>query len=456
MPSPKQPERGVRKPHQVRYRVNANPCTGLDLSHDPSTIDDTALRQAVNARVHDGIVLSRGGQASEATGMNGCVQGLVDVEGYGSRGVLAGIEDSGTKYATVDFFDENLALGSNYFTIDGLVVPHPPEGNRSGSNYEDSKARYCYTWWDGNIVFQWMQGSINPTLRTYPLCKLIVPDGDVSDIEKIQVEEIIPLTVPGEGSHFEVSSLLTLPPVSGTSSAPLYFGTMGGGVTAYVNGQLVRLLAEGTFTGRVVLFQYNNQVFAAGKHKVMYQSNGWSSGGTAVGTTWTNVAVPAGPTDFRPMCGIEHAGYGYIGGYDDATAGTAANSGYILKVDDSSGTPVITVDHNSYAGSDYLFSVDDFAVGIGGVLYAAFRAGTAFTLLGIVGVYDTDTPGLTNVFQVGESDAIVNRIQGTNAKIYISAWGDASGTGVWAYNGSSATKIAANTEEPSPYDMVLF
>jgi hypothetical protein len=454
MPGPKQPERGTKSPYTARYGVDVGFCTGLNLGQDPSTLAETDLRQAVNVRVHDGIPISRGGQSSQATGMTGCVQGLIGIEGVGTRGVVATNETGGEPKAAIGMFDENLRAvppdESNFFLATGQFQEHPAQGNANGGTFEDTRPRYVYTWWDGSVIFQDIEGDGD-------LFKLILPEKGTAPAD-LRRESLFPLTVPGEVSAISVSSFANLPSVGSVrSAAPLYMGTMAGGVVAYSQGQLIRILADATFAGRVILFAYNNQVYAAGAHKVMYQSNGWASGGSSVGTAWTNVALPAGPSDFRPMCGTEGLGFGWIGGYDDDDSPPAAgvDSGYILKVDDSSGTPVITVALNSEPGGNNLYSVDDFTMGPQGVLYAAWRHGTpGGSFFADFGTWNGTT--ISAKYGWGESDAMCQRIAGSASKVYATGWGSDSDTELVAYDGSSVTIVKWDTENDVPFDMVLF
>lgn len=446
MPSTKQPERGQKNPYQARYRLNVGPCEGLDLSEDPSTISDAALVDAINCRVHDGIVVSRGGQTLLEDSMNGCIQGLIDVDGVGTKALLAHNERSPS--AGIDVLDESRT--PNYVRIGDRLDPHPNPGDSSGSSYEDTKSRYVYAWWDGNIVFQ--------DATTGPLNKIILPD-DKMDLDEIQAEELFPCQIPGEGSAFQVASMTTLP-TFGTArqQSPLYFGTLGGGVVAYAQGQFVRLLAEATFTGRVIVFSYNNRLYAAGKQKTMFQNNGWVDGGSAVGTGFTNMTMPGAVTDFRPMCGSEGIGFGWIGGYD-ASISFPTDKGFIIKIDDSTGTPLLTSALNSYGGaSDRLMSVDDFAVR-GDTVFAAWRwetlGGSFYASTG-----EWNGTSLTERYGAGESNSMIQRIVTTQSLLYICARGGSSGVGIWTWDGSSATQITdldlLFSDSESPNDMVLF
>lgn len=455
MPAPKQPERGNKSPYSARYLVDIPGCTGVDLSHDPSTIEDTALRQGINARIHDGIVLSRGGQTAVPNSPeNGCVQGLIDIDGVGTRAVLAdndlAVGGSGNP-AAITFFDEG---GDDpYTSIDSKVVPHPLEGNTQAyDSWEDDKPRYVYHWWDGNIVFQ--------DAEEGELHKIILPEEALDNMDEVQVEALFPCSIPGDGG-FTASSMTTMPQVSNVTTQPLYFGTMGGGVVGYINGQMRRLLPDATFSGRVIVFQYNNRLYAAGDDDLWVQ-NGWSAGNDASSTSWTQVALPGGPTDFRPMCGIEWGGYGWIGGYDLDAVGPAVNSGYIFKINDGSGTPIVTVGVNDCGGvGDWLQSVDDLGTGLGNQFIVAYRfrttGGSAF---GAFDLWDGAAAALPSVDLSqawGESGGMCQRVQGNHSKVYAVGYGSDTSTSIEIWDGSSVSSVvikSADTE--SPFDMVLF
>ncbi len=452
MPTEKQPERGTKSPYSVRYLVDIPGCSGIDLSHDPSTIDDTALRQGINCRVHDGIVLNRGGQTAIPNSPgSGCIQGLIDIDGVGTRAVLADNEKSPA--AGITFLDENLPSATNYTSISSEVTEHPAQGDQNGGSFQDAKPRYVYQWWDGYIVFQ---DVANPEKELH---KLVLPENDITLTDEIQAEALFPCLVPGEAGPFTVTSMTTMPQVTNVTTQPLYFGTLAGGVVGYINGQMRRLLADATFSGRVIVFQYNNRLYAAGADDLWVQ-NGWTAGNDAASSSWTQVSLPVGPTDFRPMCGIEWGGYGWIGGYDDATAGGAVNSGYILRINDSSGSPVVTVALNDVGGAlDWLQSVDDFAVGLSNKFIIGYRwrtsGGSAF---GDFNTWDGASAVTPQGYGWGESEGMVQRMQGTNDRIYISGYGSDSTAKIvsWADAGSPSTIHDFGGNDQSPFDMVLF
>ncbi len=458
MPGAKQAERGIKSPYSARYRVDIGPCSGLDLSHDSATLTETALRQAINVRVHDGIVVSRGGQsAPTTTAGDGCIQGLIDIDVAGTRAVLATNESlvGGNTRSQVEFFDENLASGSRIIKINQAteVQAHPNEGSRQGQDYEITFPRHAYLWWNGDIVFQ---NEVDDTLH-----RIILPEpGEDIDAEELQTEELLTLQVEGELAAFEVSSMITMPQAGNVNAAePIYFGTMAGGVVGYANGQMARLQADGTFSSRVILFQYNNQLFACGTHELRYQSGGWTQGGSVLSTAWTDIPFPVAgsrPTAFNPQAGIEWRGFGYIGGFDGD--GSGVDSGWIMRLSgNGSGTPVLTAHLNAFGGAlDHLKSVDTFGIGRSDTLYVGFRYDSVASDFGVFGTFNGTS--LTQLVSLGETEGTVPAIQGTQDKVYFSGWSSDDESGIYAWDGSTETVVASLGfgGTPSWWDMVLF
>lgn len=459
MPTPKQPEEGTKRPYQARYGVNTGPCIGLNLAHDRSTLADTELANAINARVHDGIVINRWGQELVTSSIGGLLQGMIEIRGTGARLVLASNEHANPP-ASMDYFDEN--VDPNYITlgnqeVDEVFEEHPPQGD-AATSWDDSRARYAYVRWGGYVCFQ--------DASTKDFCKLLVPDVNLTSdiVDNLAVEHLFPLQVPGEANPFDVASMLVVPGTGSTASdeslPPIFFGTLAGGIVVLQNGVLKRVLADGALTGRTLLFQYNNRVYAAGRGGLKYQSDGWSRGGDPSGTTWTAISLPAGPTTFLPMAGTEWGGYGWLGGFDYAASPpVAANCGYLLKIDDSTGTPVVTVALNAY-GSDYLQSVDEFAQGIGNTLFVSFRWRTlGGTFFASIAPWTGSALGST-ILDIGESSAGIPRMAANYAAVYACGWSDANGIGLFkSTGGASATQIvdlqALFGDTISPYDMVM-
>jgi hypothetical protein len=454
----KQPELGIRNPYDARYRITVGPCRGLDQATDPSTVSDEALTKLINGRVYDGIVVCRGGQsaAKNSTPLSGCVQGMIDVDGSGPRIVLAMDRDEGLgPVPGIDLFDQG--INPSYVAdIDLPVVPYP--GQLFGSAANDDNPRYALLWWNEQIVY----GGSDDYLYRF-----IFPDDDLS-ATSVQAERLFKLEPTGSGTPFEISSMCTMPDTNSNGSAPhnpkmgppLYFGSIGGGVYAYVNGELATLLADGTFTNRVLVFQYNNRLYAASRQELRVQS-GWLDGGSPTSTTWAAVTMPGGVTNFIPMCAIECYGFGYIGGGDSG----ATPTGRILKIDDSTGTPVLTLANAGVVGADDLESADDFAFAFGQA-YVAYRARSGVNKISQIGTMDNNA-AITMVAGTWSEDGMVTRIVGTYGMVYAVAWGSGFPTGgsnqaLYSLDDvNTLTKLADIADvdpgqELSPYDMVIF
>jgi hypothetical protein len=464
LPTEKSQERGVRSPYQARYGITIGKCEGLQLDHDTSMIKDEALVNATNVRVHDGILVCRFGESAptNSSPLAGCVQGLIDINGGGPRFVLAMVRpDTIASSSDVDIFDRSLSPAYQRVTdppSSNRLVAQPSQGiDQSGSIVDDTLPRYVYLWWNDQIIF----GGTGDKLWRF-----LFPDDDFS-VDGIQVEELLTLQVPGEGSTFKISSMCTLPESapSGSSAAaspkmgpPLYFGTVGGGVVAYVNGEFARLQAEATFASRVIVFEYNNRLYAVGRQELRVQ-DGWVTGGTPTSTSWSNVTLPGAVTDFAAMCAVEYGGFGLIGGSD-----VGGPRGSILQIDDSSGSPVVTeVNDGDPLGLD-IRCFDDFAVALGG-LYVSWRyhpgvtEKATFSTLTAAGVLGSGLGDWTE-------DGMIPRLLGVRDALYISAWasGTAPGGGsqqaLWQYDGSNLSELTAIADptatEVAPFDMVGF
>jgi hypothetical protein len=455
MPTEKQPERGVRSPYQARYGLTVGKCRGLDLSHDSSVIADEALVDATNARVHDGVVLSRYGQnaLNQADPLNGCVQGLIDIDGLGTRFALAQTRTTvfpPPNYSDVSLFD-TAAAGAAIATpeLEGV----PTSGQELVSTTRDtSLPRYVFQWWNGRVVFGGRKSeSDGDPLEPMKLWELLVPEEDPAS--PTQSRELFDLRVPGEGSDFIPSSMCVLPSVgSAENGGPLYFGTMGGGVVAYVNGELRRLQADATWSDRVILFQYNNRLYGIGGDVLRVQ-DGWLSGASPVSSTWSAVTVPGTASGLIPMSAIEWGGFGWIGGQVPA----APDEARMLKIDDSSGSPVCT-DVSVAAGITGFNSVDELAVAFGNTMFVGYTVpGVGITAR----VSEWDGSMLVNLTPEfwTESEAMIPRMLGTNDRLYILGYGSdgPNDNGLWVWDGSSETLLlGVGVGVDSWFDMVLF
>lgn len=447
MPLEKQPELGVKSPYDARYKMTTGEFAGVDKRHDASLVPDNKLREAINVRHRGGIAQGRFGQSLESdTGTGACVQGLVDVAGDGPRVLVAYAMD-------IDLFDRTIPslVDSG---LDLTLAPFFQSGSPSGLDF--SGPRYAFLFWDGKVVF----GSGTS------FYKALTPELGTT-VNDIQREVLFEMLVPGEFSPFEINNMVSLPkPGVNGGADPLYFGTMGGGVVGYADGELARLLAEGTLAGaniqRGLVFRYNGRLYAVGENLLFVQA-GWQTGGSPVSTSWTAVALPGSLNNFGAMCATEWGGYGWIGGFD-LDGSSPSPHGRILRVDDSSGTPVVTVAKDGTGGFD---SFDDFAEAFDN-LYVAWRGIPSATELSTVSQFDGTTVGPNLIPGVWVEDGMVVRIIGAGQVMFISAWGQGvpgpgpgPETAIYAVEGETGNferliKLSSSGDGPAPYDMVFY
>lgn len=462
----KQPELGIRNPYDARYRITVGPCRGLDQALDPSTIADEALTKAINVRVYDGIVVCRGGQSAPlGTAVTGCVQGMIDINGAGPRFLLAMVRpDTLVNYSDIDMYDRQLS--TPYVRVTDppsnlRLTGYPMQGiNQGAATIDNTKPRYCYLWWNDKIIF----GG-----KDFKMYRVMLPEDNLS-VDTIQVVPWLDLLVPGESSEFEVASMCTLADVTtipvGASQPnpsmgpPLYIGTVGGGVVGYVNGQLVRLLPEGTFNAAVIVFRFHDRLYAAGQQDIRVQ-NGWGTAGSPTSSSWTTLTMPGTLTTFIPYCAVEFGGQAFVGGTDTAAI---APKGRILKIDD---TGTVTVINTGSAPATNAICYDDFATAFG-ALYVSYRAVPTITQAAYVSPIDlTGVLGTPIDIDGWAEDGMVPRIIGGNDFLYISAWASGGGpttgspeSAIYSFDGTTLEKLADVSDYSAnlyaPYDMIGF
>lgn len=453
MPSAKQPKRGGLQPYQARYRISTGPCTGLDLSEDVSTIADSALVDAINGRVHDGIVVSRGGQTTLADSMNGCVQGLVDVEGSGPRAIV--LADS-----NLHLFDHSAGP-----TDADKMQQIPWEGGPSliptgFDDYVNTGRRYAFFWWNGQIMMitggQWK--------------KIVLPEKG-NNARDIVVEDFLDLQVPGEASVFTVQSMVTFPPIGDADDGgPVYFATDDGGVVGFVSGQFVRLLPAATFTdGHLIAFRLDDTlVVAGGDGKVMWME-GWSQGLDAASGSWRTLNYPSGTppngvSTFYPMCGIGFQGKGYIGGFDDDIThvwNTPPYKGILMEVQFSGGQLVFNTIHQGATPggpAKNINSFDDLIIHQGKLHYM-YRTKDQFEL-GFIGTYDGTDFSCCAYSLGGENGANHARMQSSDSAIAYGYHGsEVLPTFEYSFSGGGFNSIdmdALFSHSNPPKDMIFF
>lgn len=448
MPGPKPPEKGQQESYNARYKLTIGPCTGLDRSEDVSTIADSALVEAINARAHDGIVVARGGQSvPTTTAATGCIQGLIDIPTVGTKAVLA------INTTTMNFYERS---GMDSAPRIDLI----PDGMTQGPDPYDSGGPFqCYAWWDGKIIFE---NAVDNALN-----EIILPEGSF-DAADVEFEELFPLTVPGEGSPFAISSFLTMPQTGTVGSRePLYFGTMAGGVVGYANGQMLRLLPDATFSDGVLLFSFANQMYAIANQKLMRQG-GWSNGGSPLAgqSGWSEIPFPAGtPTDFHPRCAAEWRGAAYIGGFEGVPISNSVETGYIMKLANVGNSPVLTAHLSGTLGGDPLKAFVSCASGFGDQIFFGFIANTpsGSTVQSYVATYNggaTPDTALATLTSWGESSADAPAIQASADRLYYTGWGSDSNSGFYQWDGAAETLLVQSpggfSSDPTWWHFVLF
>lgn len=82
MPGPKNQELGTRSPYRQRMGIDIPTFRGVNKEADPGAIDNSQWQHAYNARIAAGGIVSRGGQeAALDSAVDGCIYGMIDVNG---------------------------------------------------------------------------------------------------------------------------------------------------------------------------------------------------------------------------------------------------------------------------------------------------------------------------------------------------------------------------------------
>lgn len=343
MPGPKQPERGTKTPYRARYRVNVGPCEGIDNAHDISTPVDEALIEAINVRVHDGIVVNRFGQANVTGGdpMTGCVTGLSPVQQIGAKLFLAPPRAGGSLGEFDAYNGRGTEAGSYSRVTDDLqnvVFPLLVDA------LSTTTARFCFAFWkDAPHMVASQPGGTD-----YAWYRIIPPEDD-GEVNDVQIEEVFKF--PAGITPTSVVTLLSGAEDDSRRADPIFFGTLGGGVYGYTN-RLAPLLGEGSLTGRVIVARLHNTLYAFGTNECLRQ-RGWADGEEMLNGTiaaWDAVALPAGVMpagvdDFRPTCWAEHGDYLYVGGWDETPYALGNDAAVILRLEEPTATlvPALTI-----------------------------------------------------------------------------------------------------------------
>jgi hypothetical protein len=309
-------EKGERATYSARYRLTIPGATGLDDPHDPSTCPGEAVVIAINVRVEDGILLSRGGQAKVSEqapnagdgGAGECIYGMIEVEG----GARLFLNPSGPVEEELDCYDEILANNYVRLTGDDSEIGLSPGYRPACSVGDNTKARFCFCWWGDKLLV---------ASNVEIVYEIVLPEG-VIDTTKIKVREVVTLRT------YTVSSICVLPGFPDI----VYFGTTNGKVFSY-DGTTISDISPTGPTNRIILFHFASSLWATSDDFISRYAGQ---------TTWEDATIPVGApptglTAFVPTSAAELNGYAYVGG-KDTYLGT--DYGVIVKVSPS-GTCVL-------------------------------------------------------------------------------------------------------------------
>jgi hypothetical protein len=368
-----QPEKGERELYSARYRQSIGPAVGVDDSHDPSTLPNEAVVEGVNVRVHDGILVSRGGQEKATDQLTGCVYGLIEIEDLGISMLLS-------PETNLDIYSSTFPAASAYVRLtDYLLTP----------DSIDLSARYRFLYWREKIL-------LASDLGIY---EIIIPEGNM-DPTRISIRPLIDFS-EALGYTFTPYSICLIPAFPDT----FFVGSWEGGVASFDGTTVRELAASSTFPAEVVVGSYRGLLYACGDQDLKFYNAG----------SWTDVTIPSGTpmsgvTNFYPLCMIEYSDYLYVGGGSD-------NGGVVLRV---SG-PTVTVDKQFNTNSDG--EVTDF-VNHQGILYYAAHGTISVTHVVRIIEYVSNT-----IVYASEADGFVSRMVSNEDKIYV-GFGDTGHVGL--------------------------
>lgn len=388
MPRSKQ-EQGERERYEARYRLSIGFCTGWDDSHDPSTLPDTSLVTLINGRVHDGIVLSRGGQelASDHTLNDECIYGMIEAEG-GDRFFLNPLDVGGA--GMLDVYQETQATPYVRISTDDNETGIDNARLSECSVVGITAPRYIFEKFQGKMIMSSELGSDDGGFPA--IHEIVVPEGATSvDATEIKIRTLVNLT-----GIDEPSSLHVIPGFPDT----LYIGTVGGEVWKYFGGSLIDI-SPGTPlpSERVLLFSIMGTLYAVCGYNVAYYT----------GASWVALSFPVAVTDFLPTCVKEFGGLGYIGGNSDTGD---VDGGIILII-----TPGSTTMTEGVVYRPGLFrceNITDFGE-YQGALYYGWQGYENVTQFSYLVEYNT-----TNVYQVSTEDTtLIARLYNSNGRLFM-------------------------------------
>lgn len=285
MPRGKQ-ETGERDTYSARYRITVGPAIGWDDSHDPSTLPNEALVTAINVRIHDGIIVSRGGQTDMNPGdpAAGCIYGMIETNG-GVR-MFLNPKDTGTSLGMFDIYDEGLSTPyvrlSNSNSESGIPNNNLPTCDVTSVGLP----RYCFARWGDKTLISAADNTIY---------EVILPTEGL-DITQIKLRELFHLP-----NGKQASCLYTIPGFPST----LYIGTTAGDVYSYdgTTAQDISPTTPAFASERVILASLNGNLVAVSTDDFKVRT----------GAAWTDITLS---DPITPTCALEFGGSLYVGGYD--------------------------------------------------------------------------------------------------------------------------------------------
>lgn len=278
------PELGVRSPLKLRGGIDFKQWEGVNRENDPGAIRDTQFQTAINVRINDNEVVSRGGQtATFDSGVDGCIYGMIDVAG--DLGITVW-DPFGNSFQTSSPVDPGL------FSY-GITTGDYTRSIVSTSQLDmTSEPRRNVVPFQGKML----------TFAQDPVT-LITGLWALSEDDAGNTKWTIEIELPDFNS-FAVRGELT---TNGANQA-LYIGTKASNTVYRWDGLTLTTEATAIGSGALIMFLYGGEIYAASTNSLL--ARGPSADYT------TSYAMPGGVTTFAPITGVEYQNVALISGTD--------------------------------------------------------------------------------------------------------------------------------------------